>query len=176
MISDLKGLQDFTRTGLIQWDSSWPELASEDERHYLFGYLEERFGIPEDLFKEYLLFRRKQSWQLIKNFPQVSTAAQLKVVKVGMRAFQKVGAFVKPTTRMIQLFGCKATRAILEIDEEQLAILLSGEELSVDLAIDRGYVILILKKNRVLGLGFFINGRVRSQISRKELRKAMLLY
>jgi len=151
-------------------------LASEDERHYLFGYLEERFGIPEDLFKEYLLFRRKQSWQLIKSVPLVSTAAQLKVIKVGLRAFQKVGSFVKPTTRMIQLFGCKATRAILEIDEEQLAILQSGKELPVDMAIDRGYVILTRKGKRVLGLGFFINGRVRSQISRKELRKAMLLY
>jgi len=151
-------------------------LASEDERHYLFGYLEERFGIPEDLFKEYLLFRRKQSWQLIKSVPQISTAAQLKVIKVGLRVFQRVGAFVKPTTRMIQMFGHRATKAKLEIDEEQLAILLSGEELSVDLAIDRGYVILTLKGKRVLGLGFFINGKVRSQISRKELRKAMLFY
>jgi NOL1/NOP2/fmu family ribosome biogenesis protein len=151
-------------------------LASEDERHYLFGYLEERFGIPEDLFKEYLLFRRKQSWQLIKSVPQISTAAQLKVIKVGLRAFRKVGAFVKPTTRMIQMFGHRATKTKLEIDEEQLAILLSGEELSVDLAIDRGYLILTLKGKRVLGLGFFINGRVRSQISRKELRQAMLIY
>jgi NOL1/NOP2/fmu family ribosome biogenesis protein len=161
---------------VIQWDSSWPELASEDERHYLFGYLKERFGIPEDIFKEYLLFRRKKSWQLIKNVNLVAYVSIFKVSKVGIRAFQKVGAYVRPTTRMIQIFGYRATKAMLEIDEEQLSILLTGEKLSVDLAIDRGYVILTLKDSRILGLGFFVNGRVRSQISRKELRQAMLIY
>jgi NOL1/NOP2/fmu family ribosome biogenesis protein len=161
---------------VTQWDSSWPELASEDERHHLFGYLKERFGIPEDIFKEYLLFRRKKSWQLIKNVNQVVYASILKVSKVGVRAFQKVGAYVRPTTRMIQVFGHRATKARLEIDEEQLSMLLKGEQLSVDLAVDRGYVILTLKDNRILGLGFFVNGRVRSQISRKELRQAMLIY
>lgn len=151
-------------------------MASEDERHYLFGYLKERFGISEDIFEEYLLFRRKKSWQLIKNVNQVAYASILKVSKVGVRAFQRVGSYVKPTTRMIQNFGHRATKARIEIDEEQLSMLLSGEKLSVDLAIDRGYVILTLKDNRILGLGFFVNGSVRSQISRKELRQAMLIY
>jgi len=151
-------------------------LASEDERRCLFGYLKERFGIPEDIFKEYLLFRRKKSWQLIKNVNQVTYASILKVSKVGVRAFQKVGAYVRPTTRIIQIFGHKATKAKFEIDEEQLAILLSGEKLSVDLGIDKGYVILTLKDNRILGLGFFVNGSVSSQLSHKELRQAMLIY
>jgi NOL1/NOP2/fmu family ribosome biogenesis protein len=151
-------------------------LASEDERHYLFGYLKERFGIPEYIFKEYLLFRRKKSWQLIRKVNQVGYASILKVSKIGIRAFQKVGAYVKPTTRIIQVFGHRATKARFEIDEEQLSVLLTGEKLAVDLAVDRGYVILTLKDNRILGLGFFVNGRVRSQISRKELRQAMLIY
>ncbi len=151
-------------------------MASEDERRCLFGYLKERFGIPEDIFKEYLLFRRKKSWQLIKNVNQVTYASILKVSKVGVRAFQKVGAYVRPTTRIIQIFGHKATKAKFEIDEEQLAILLSGEKLSVDLGIDKGYVILTLKDNRILGLGFFVNGSVSSQLSHKELRQAMLIY
>ena len=151
-------------------------MASEDERHYLFGYLKERFGIPEEGFEGYLLLRRKKSWQLIKNVPQIEHASNLKVSKVGVRAFQKVGAFVKPTTRLIQVFGHRATKAKLDIDETQLSIILSGEKLPVDWAIEKGYVILTLKKNRILGLGFFAHGSVRSQISRKELRQVMLRY
>jgi NOL1/NOP2/fmu family ribosome biogenesis protein len=144
-----------------------------DERHYLFGYLKERFGIPEDIFQEYLVFRRKKSWQLIKGVNQVAQASILKVSKVGIRAFQRVGSYVKPTTRMIQIFGHRATKARVEINEEQLSMLLSGEKLSADLAIDRGYVILTFK-SRILGLGFFLKGKIRSEISRKELRRAML--
>ena len=142
----------------------------------MLGYLEERFGIPQRIFDEYLFFRRKNSWQLIKRANYFREASTLKVSKVGLRAFQRVGAFVKPTTRMIQMFGHRATKAVMEIDEKQLAVLLSGERLTADLSMDKGYVILKLKNNRILGLGFFISGVVTSQISRKELKKEMLFY
>lgn len=150
-------------------------MAKDDERLRLLGYLKERFGIPQDIFKDYLLFRRKKSWQLIKNVSHFTEASSLKISKVGLKAFQKVGAFIKPTTRMIQIFGHWATKAVVEIDEEQLAVLMSGQRLCADLSAGKGYVILKLKNDRVAGLGFFINGEVASQISIKELRKEMLV-
>jgi NOL1/NOP2/fmu family ribosome biogenesis protein len=149
-------------------------LASEDERHSLFSYLEDRFGIPEGLFHDYLLFEKKTSWWLLKSVPQVALASQLKVRKVGLKAFKKVGAFIKPSTRMIQVFGPAATKARLEIDIRQLKRLLAGEEIPLDLDLGKGYIILELGTNRILGLGLFIDGKVRSQIPRKELRQAML--
>ncbi len=173
MMSNSKELPDFTRTGSIQWDSSWPELAEEAERHRLFGYLEHRFGIPERLFDDYLLFKRKRSWAIMKNSPQLIPTAQLKVSKVGLKAFNEVGAFVKPTTRIIQVFGHSATRATLEIDEEQLQQFLDNEDLPMDLDLEKGYVILRLGGNMILGLGFYGHGKVKSQIPRKEIRKAM---
>ncbi|MCP4667305.1 MAG: hypothetical protein GY849_13165, partial [Deltaproteobacteria bacterium] len=91
-----------------------------------------------------------------------------------MRAFQKVGAFVKPTTRMIQIFGHYATRGKLEIDESQLSRLLAGDELYQDMNMEKGYVILTFGAHHILGMGFFIEGRIRSQIPRKELRQAMV--
>ena len=91
-----------------------------------------------------------------------------------MRAFQEIGEFVKPTTRFIQIFGTAATRARLEIGKEQLQRLLEGQELPVDLGLSTGYVILTLSGHQVLGLGLFIDGKVRSQIPRKELRQPML--
>lgn len=175
MTNNLKGLPGSIPTESIQWDSSWPELEEESERRRIFSYMEDRFGIPEKVFDDYLLFKRKGSWQFINNgVLHAVSASQLKVSKVGLRAFQKIGKFVKPTTRLIQVFGTAATKARIEINDEQLARLVAGEELSMDMDLDTGYVILVQGNKRILGLGFFINGRVRSQIPKKELRKAML--
>jgi NOL1/NOP2/fmu family ribosome biogenesis protein len=137
--------------------------------------MEDRFGIPEKMFDSYLLFKRKGSWQLINAAVlQAVSESQLKVSKVGLKAFQKIGVFVKPTTRLIQVFGTAATKARIEINDEQLTRLVAGEELPVDMDLDTGYVVLVQSNKRVLGLGFFINGKVRSQIPKKELRGAML--
>jgi NOL1/NOP2/fmu family ribosome biogenesis protein len=146
-------------------------LVTEGDRHHLFSYLERRFGIPETLFNDYLLFKRKKSWRLLRYAPQVPYISQLKVSKMGLKAFQKVGSFVKPSTRMIQIFGTAATKARLELDTGQLLKLLDGEELPINLDLDSGYVILALSENRILGVGFYINGTVRSQIPRKQLKR-----
>lgn len=109
----------------------------------------------------------------MKKSSQVISTAQLKVSKVGLKAFQEVGAYVKPTTRMIQAFGHSATRATLEIDVEQLQRFLDNEDIPMDLDLEKGYVILSLGKDMILGLGFYGHGKVKSQIPRKEIRKAM---
>ncbi|RLF57951.1 MAG: hypothetical protein DRN37_05660, partial [Thermoplasmata archaeon] len=81
---------------------------------------------------------------------------------------------LKPTTRFIQVFGRLATRAALVISEGQLKDLLEGEDLCLDLDIEQGYVILKLDEKRVLGLGLYVNGTLRSQISLKALKSAMI--
>ncbi|MBC8178801.1 MAG: hypothetical protein ISR61_08985 [Desulfobacteraceae bacterium] len=150
-------------------------MAKEDDRLYLLTYIENRFGIPEALFDDYLLFSTKKSWLLIKRSLQIETASRLKVSKVGLRAFQRIGSFVKPTTRFIQTFGRFASKAKLQINMTQLQTLLGGGEIPVDLKLDNGYVVLAIRANRVLGLGFLINGKIRSQLPKKEIRSAMLL-
>ena len=149
-------------------------MAGPDERHFLFEYLEKRFGIPERIFDDYLLCKRRKSWDLVRNATHIVSASQLKVFKVGLKAFRKVGAYVKPTTRMIQIFGQVATRSKIQIDQEQLLHLVDGKELLVHDTIDNGYVILALSDNRIVGLGFLMDGKLRTQLPRKELRKAML--
>ncbi len=74
---------------------------------------------------------------------------------------------------MIQVFGHSATKAKLEIDEEQLQRFMDKEDLPMDLDLEKGYVILSLGKDMILGLGFYGHGKVKSQIPRKEIRKAM---
>ena len=169
MIDSCDDQSDFIPIVSTPWDSSWPELAREDDRRHLFCYLEDRFGIPERLFDDYLLFKRGKNWWLLRNSHLIMSVSRLKVSIVGLRAFNQIGEFVKPTTRMIQVFGHCATMARLEIGEGQLWKLAAGKIFPVDMEIENGYVILSLK-GQPLGLGLFINGMIRSQIPRKELR------
>ncbi len=104
----------------------------------------------------------------------MKNGAHLKVSKVGLRAFRKVGQFIKPTTRFIQAFGRFATKNVLQIDMTQFKTLVLNGEIPVDLALDKGYVILTLADDRILGLGFYIHGTIRSQLPGKEIRESML--
>ena len=75
---------------------------------------------------------------------------------------------MKPTTRLIQLFGHLATRARLEMDEKQVKKMLRANFIRVDLDLEDGYVILCLN-GRPLGLGILIDGVVSSQLPRRGL-------
>ena len=92
----------------------------------------------------------------------------MKVKITGMKMFQEIGEFIKPTTRFIQMFGDKATRAVLEIGEQELRDLAAGKYLYRDMDIDNGYVILSMN-NSILGLGLLINGTIRTQIPQREI-------
>ena len=131
--------------------------------------METRFGINRSVFDGYLFFRKNKSWWILKNSHLIRGALQLKVWRVGLKAFQEVGGFIKPTTRIIQLFGHNASRAVMNIDEGELNKLARGEFIPFHHELDNGYVILSLNK-RILGLGLLIDGMVRSQIPRKDMK------
>jgi len=101
--------------------------------------------------------------------PHLETAFRLRVEVVGMKAFHRIRAFIKPTTRLIQAFGRHATKARVALSREMLASLARGEELPLKGGLENGYVILVLEGNP-LGLGLLIDGRLRSQIPKSELR------
>jgi NOL1/NOP2/fmu family ribosome biogenesis protein len=144
-------------------------LAEADERHRILAYMEERFGIPGAAFDDYLLFRRKHTWRILRRSAHLETAFGLRVEVVGVKAFHRVRAFIKPTTRLIQAFGRHATRARVALGRAELAALARGEQLPLDTGLDNGYVILTLA-GEPLGTGLLIDGRLRSQIPRSELR------
>jgi NOL1/NOP2/fmu family ribosome biogenesis protein len=144
-------------------------LAGEDDRACLLAYMYERFGIPADTFNDYLLFTKKKTFWFVRKSPLLSDISHLKIKRIGIKAFQEVGRFIKPTTRIIQYIGHRATRAVFNVDEEQLRKLLKGEYLSCDNDLENGYVILSLK-GQVLGLGLLIKGEVRSQLPSEDVR------
>jgi len=169
MTNSLKNQQDSTLTLPIQLDSSWPELAKEDDRTSLLAYMYERFGIPANKFDDYLMYAKKRTFWFLRKSQLLSEISHLKIKRLGIKAFQEVGSFVKPTTRIIQCFGYMATRAVFNIGSEQLKMLLSGEHLPFDDDLDNGYVILSLN-GQILGLGLLIKGKVRSQLPLEDVR------
>jgi NOL1/NOP2/fmu family ribosome biogenesis protein len=162
--------EDSTLTGSIPWDSSWPGFANKDERRLLFTYLEDRFGIHENTFDDFDLFSRKKSWWLLRKTSGVNLPVSLKVTQVGLKAFDKVGKYLKPATRMIQLFGYHATKGVYHLSEGDFERLLRGEPLEVKSTIEDGFVILRLRDN-VLGVGLLLQGKITSRIRRFELEQ-----
>jgi hypothetical protein len=148
-------------------DSSWPKSADRHDRHRLYSYLKTRFGIPVQTFDGYLLFKRKKSWWLIRDTPLVEQISHLKVSIIGMRAFNQIQEFVKPTTKLIQVFGRLATKGVYSIDNVQLNLLLNGKTLPGLTDDEDGYIILSFK-NQPIGLGLLIKGTIRSQLPRKD--------
>lgn len=144
-------------------------MAEEDDRKFLLTYMHDRFGIPIDVFDGYLMFTKKKTFWLINKSRLISEISHLKIKRLGIKAFQEVGSFIKPTTRIIQCFGHMATKAVFNIDEKQLKQLLMGEYLPFNDDLENGYIVLSLR-GQVLGLGLLIKGEVRSQLPSNDVR------
>jgi NOL1/NOP2/fmu family ribosome biogenesis protein len=145
-------------------------LAGEDERVSILSYMEERFGISSSIFKGCLLFKHRKSWWLLKKRPSLPAPQRLKVEMVGLKAFQKVGSYIKPTTRLIQVFGSSATRAKWNLTRQEVECVVREEAFDVpDTELENGYVILCLG-DYVLGLGLLIHGKVKSLIPRRDMK------
>ena len=86
----------------------------------------------------------------------------------GLKAFQTVGRYVKPSTRLIQVFGRHAVKAVLEVKADDINIMAEGGHISSDMETDNGYIILSFRGS-ILGLGLLIDGRVTSQMPRRDL-------
>ena len=134
-----------------------------------------RFGIPPDVFNDYLLFHRKKGWWLLRSSAYIAQAAKLKVEWAGIKAFHRVGKFIKPTTRVVQCFGHLASRCVVDVSRTELEKLISGEALRKEVPFEDGYVILRLDGTYVIGIGLWIRGQLISQIPKKELPEAMFV-
>jgi len=137
----------------------------------LLGYLLERFGIAPSNFNGYEMLETGKSWWLLRKSSHLERTSGFKVFACGMKAFQKVGQFIKPTTRLMQLFGREATRAVMEITGEELRSLAKGEGIPCNLQVENGYVLLRMYGRYDLGLGLLIGGRVQLQIRKTDLQQ-----
>jgi NOL1/NOP2/fmu family ribosome biogenesis protein len=118
-----------------------------------------------------MLLKTSRSWHLLSKSAHFEQALRLKTVQAGLKAFERVGSFIKPTTRFIQIFGSYATKAVVKIDRLELRRLLSGESIPADHEWGQGYVILAVDGYGVIGLGLLVGGQVRSQLRSRELSR-----
>jgi hypothetical protein len=162
--------EDSTLTGSIPWDSSWPGFAKEDERRLLLGYLEDRFGIHESVFTDFDLFSRRKTWWLLRKTASVNLPVRLKVSQVGLKAFDRVGKYLKPSTWMIQLFGHHATKGVYRLSDQEFERLLKAEPLNAGIPMEEGFVILRLREH-VIGVGLFSGGKITSRIRQSEAQR-----
>jgi NOL1/NOP2/fmu family ribosome biogenesis protein len=135
--------------------------------------MEERFGIPPRVFDPYLFLKRKKAWYLLRRSLHLERAAYIRISRAGLKAFQQVGAYIKPSTRLIQVFGHRATKSRVQLDMSQLQMLWEGKRISADQKLENGYVILTLKEKQVLGVGLLLDGKINSQLPHKQIRRAM---
>lgn len=136
--------------------------------------MEERFGIPEKVFDDFDLFGRRKSWWLLRKTAGVDLPVRLKVSQVGLKAFDRVGKYLKPATRMIQLFGHHATKGVRRLNEHGFERLLRGEPLEVASPMEDGFVILRLGCH-VLGVGLLMQGKITSRIRKSEAQRMVNL-
>lgn len=135
--------------------------------------LEKRFGIPEEVFAPFLLFCRRKSWWLLRHPNPLPLPAALKVSRVGLKAFDQVGKHLKPTTRMIQIFGNHATKGVYELSEEAFGRLARGELVKINTDLEDGFVILRLGE-KVLGIGLLIQSTISARIKQSELKQMVI--
>lgn len=144
-------------------------MAGEDERERILGYLARRFGIPAEMFQDYLFFRTRDTWRILRRSALLGRVARLRVEVVGIRAFHEIGPYLKPTTRMVQVFGRAARRSRIDLLPSDVEHLVQGGEIALKPSVEDGYVILFLQ-GEPLGVGLAIRGGLRSQIPKSETR------
>lgn len=115
--------------------------------------MKERFGIPEMVFDDYLFLRRKNTWRILRMSAHLAKAGHLKVEAAGIKGFHLIGEFIKPSTRVIQMFGRHAVKARVELGGEEMCRLAGGGEIPADPDMGNGYVILCLRGGAPPGIG-----------------------
>ena len=106
---------------------------------------------------------------MLKKSIWLDQTAGFKVISVGLKSFRRIGGYIKPTTRFIQMFGANAQRSRYELNVQELQQIMADEPIDVEWPIDAGYVILT-HQSRIIGLGFFSQNRILPQLPRQKTK------
>ena len=147
----------------------FPQVVDETEREKVLSYLEERFGIPPKEFDRYEILKGVSNYWL---FPKVEILPKLRffyIQTVGFLFLRKVSKYYKPTSVFLQRFGYLATKNIVVLSDEELAVLKRDKRLFKNLNIEPGYIIL-KDKNWILGCALYVDGKIISHLEPKILK------
>jgi len=125
-------------------------------------YLKERFGIPEDAFREYALVDYGDIWITTKEAAGLPLKTwRRKGVRL-VRVFKKGFKF---TTTGMQTFGKYAKKNIIELQNKEEALnFLKGQDIKItETDAIEGQVIVKFCED-ILGSGLYRHGKIKNQI------------
>jgi len=150
-------------------ENRFPKKITDEERAFVLGYLEERFGIPQAFFSTYEILKGVSNFWLFPKTPYLEKLTQLSVQTVGMLFLRKVSNYLKPTSAFLQRYGYLATKNIVVLTDELINVLKEKNKVEIVLDLDPGYVIL-KNKNWILGCGLYVPGKLISYLEPKILK------
>lgn len=102
-------------------------LSPDKIQSEVLGYLERRFGLAPENFKEhrFYLASRERLYLGPKRVPDDRRIATLGILVA------RASSSIKPTTNLFQLFGDRITRNFLALDAKQAAAFARGEDLQI---------------------------------------------
>lgn len=136
----------------------------------LFGYLEERFGIPGSVFAGHEFYSASKGRVYLGPKKTISSPEP---VSVGMLA-ARIGRAVKPSTNLLQLFGRHATKNIIKLDRKNTLKYVNGEDIEVETDATDGYVLLTYK-NSSIGCGFLKGKKVGNLLPKAKRARLKFL-
>lgn len=151
---------------------AFPDEVNSSERKDILLYLEDRFGFPKELFENYLFFKSATNYWM---FPKTEHLAQIKKLTpevLGLLFLRRVSQYLKPTSTFIQRFGKYATKNVITLNRELLAVLKEEKKVEIELPLSPGYVI-IKDEDWFLGCGLYISGKLFAYFEEKLLQNLL---
>ena len=145
------------------------------EKEQIFSYLEERFGLERKLFEDLKFFELSKGRIFSVSKGASAHLNDVRPVTAGL-LFARMHGSVKPSSNIIQLFGHKATKNFLILENEQAKSFIQGFDLDVTDSqnCSDGYII-VKYNNYALGVGLLKDNKVKNMLNKaKRINVEML--
>ncbi|WP_435067197.1 DUF7122 family protein [Haloplanus sp. C73] len=160
-MSDTNDGQQFDRLPATADDR---EVSGRATRAEVLDWWDERFGIPPETFEGYTFWEKGAGkvWIFAADLPSPTDVEGL-----GMTFLRTRQEHWKPTTNAVQRFGSLATRNVIELDSDDAAAFLAGDDVDPEWDGDWGYLVVaheVAGALEPIGVGLYVHDELRSVI------------
>ncbi len=138
----------------------------------VLDYLEQRFGLDKSLFLEYSFYLGVKDRLYLGPRSDRADMNGMRVATVGLMV-ARADEHIKPTTNLLQVFGRRIAKSVIDLDKEKAGKFVSGEDIILTPSeiglVSEGYVLL-----RYLGIPLGC-GHLKDRAIKNMLPKAKRL-